>query len=401
MEEKALIEVEKLDVVKLFSEDGMTEILDKIKAKTDEFVPDLETDSGRKEIASMAHKVARSKTLIDGLGKETQSEWKKKVDAVNALRKKARDFLDDLKGEVRKPLTEWDEEQERIKEEKIQKELERVEKLNAKIADIEKLASIPNDFSCGYLNVRIEKLDAYNITEEEFEDRYDEAVRIKNETLDILTKAYKDREKWEKEQAEAKVEAERLEKIRKEQAEAQAKIDEANRKIQEERDRLEKERKEADEKRVAIRVTQLKGVIYNGQEAIDGTGATIISKADLISLQEHEFEQLAKSHNKIVEDLEKEAEERRKAEAEREAKEKLEREERDRKEREEAEAAERERQEALKPDKEKLMAFADKIFALAENNMKLESEGAKAVFSKAIKEIMAVSENLKARLEEL
>ena len=65
MTETGLIVVENINPVKLFTDGGLDEILKGIRAKLDEFVPDVSTDEGRKEIASMAHKVSRSKTLLE------------------------------------------------------------------------------------------------------------------------------------------------------------------------------------------------------------------------------------------------------------------------------------------------------------------------------------------------
>ena len=112
-EETALVEIQRLDVAVIFTEVGMTTLLSEIDKKARGFTPDLSTDSGRKEIASMAYKVARSKTLIDDVGKKSMEELKQKIDDRNKYRKQARDYLDNLKDEVRKPLTEWETEQDR------------------------------------------------------------------------------------------------------------------------------------------------------------------------------------------------------------------------------------------------------------------------------------------------
>jgi len=111
--ENELIVVEELNAIDVFSKGGVDEILQKIKEQVASVVPDVETIKGRKEIASIAHKVARSKTALDDLGKSLVAERKKEIKKVDDERKKARDFLDELKAEVRQPLTDWEETEEK------------------------------------------------------------------------------------------------------------------------------------------------------------------------------------------------------------------------------------------------------------------------------------------------
>ncbi|WP_306150668.1 hypothetical protein [Roseovarius sp. MMSF_3281] len=76
---------------------------------------DVTTARGRKEIASIAHKVARSKTTLDKAGKALTDDARAKIEAVNGERRKVRDTLDDLKERVRKPLDEWEEKEQKRK----------------------------------------------------------------------------------------------------------------------------------------------------------------------------------------------------------------------------------------------------------------------------------------------
>lgn len=87
---------------------GIDAALRKIAEDARAVVVDISTPQGRKECASLAFKIARSKTLIDDTGKNLGEDARKKIDAINADRKKAREFLDSLKEEVRKPLTDWE-----------------------------------------------------------------------------------------------------------------------------------------------------------------------------------------------------------------------------------------------------------------------------------------------------
>lgn len=119
MTESALIETQNLNVMTVFAEPGgLDKILKGFEEKVTGIIPDTSTVKGRKEIASLAYKVAQSKTLLDKLGAELTTDWKEKARKVDLSRKYARDFLDDLKERVRQPLTEWEQAEEaRVKAE--------------------------------------------------------------------------------------------------------------------------------------------------------------------------------------------------------------------------------------------------------------------------------------------
>lgn len=111
-----LITIEKAQVMDVFTKrEVINPILEKIKHATDNVGTDVTTDKGRKAIASMAYRVAQSKTYIDSHGKELAAELKELPKIVDANRKYARDYLDKLKSEIRKPLDEYEQEQEKIK----------------------------------------------------------------------------------------------------------------------------------------------------------------------------------------------------------------------------------------------------------------------------------------------
>jgi len=100
--------IEQLNPVEVYS-GGLDAVLEKIAKFARKHVPDASTEAGRKEIASNAYKVTRSKTLLDEMGKTLGEEWRKKLEKINADRKYAVTFCENLKDEVSKPLTEWKE----------------------------------------------------------------------------------------------------------------------------------------------------------------------------------------------------------------------------------------------------------------------------------------------------
>ena len=105
-QEITLSTLEAVNPLVIFKSGGMSPILDAIRAEVLSNLPDTLTDKGRKEIASIAHKVAKSKVLLDSLGKDLADDLNAKLKPINAERKIARDTLDELKSEVRQPLTE-------------------------------------------------------------------------------------------------------------------------------------------------------------------------------------------------------------------------------------------------------------------------------------------------------
>jgi hypothetical protein len=111
-----LITIEKAQAMDIFTRrELIAPLLEKIKHAATQQEADITTDKGRKEIASMAYRVAQSKTYIESHGKELAAELKELPKLVDKNRKYARDFLDSLKDEVRKPLDAWEAEQAAIK----------------------------------------------------------------------------------------------------------------------------------------------------------------------------------------------------------------------------------------------------------------------------------------------
>lgn len=115
-----LVVIEKSSAMAVFTNNEQLDpIIEKIEKEARSLVPDVSTKKGRDAIASMAHKVARSKTYIDNAGKDLVAELKALPKQIDESRRVVRERLDALKDEVRRPLTEWEAEQERIKAEEV------------------------------------------------------------------------------------------------------------------------------------------------------------------------------------------------------------------------------------------------------------------------------------------
>lgn len=73
---------------------GLEPYLQKIRDEIDAFMPDVSTRKGREAIASIAYKVARSKTALDTVGKDLVADLKEIPKKIDAERKRMRDILD-------------------------------------------------------------------------------------------------------------------------------------------------------------------------------------------------------------------------------------------------------------------------------------------------------------------
>ena len=111
-----LVVLEQLKPLEIFTPEGTDDILARLRKEAKSHVLDISTSEGRDQIRSLAYKVAKSKTYLDEMGKELVAEQKERIKLVDAERKRIRDSLDDLKDEIRAPLTEWENrEAERVK----------------------------------------------------------------------------------------------------------------------------------------------------------------------------------------------------------------------------------------------------------------------------------------------
>lgn len=212
-------------------ENGLDPYLAKIRAEIDGFTPDVSTSKGRQAIASIAYSVARSKTALDGLGKELVAELKEVPKRIDAERKRMRETLDSWQAEVRRPLTEWQAAEDA-----------RVDRHNDGIEWFRIRAEENSDLSSDELVHSIEEVESYVIDEswQEFEA---EAHRIKARALASLKESLDKRIKADNEAAELA----RFRKEVEERAEAD-RIAEAKRvAVEAERQRVEKERRDQQE----------------------------------------------------------------------------------------------------------------------------------------------------------
>lgn len=175
------------------AEKGLEPWLQQIRVKIDEFlavVPDLKTVKGRKEIASMAYEVARTKTAIENKGKELSAEQKKVPARIDAERKRVWDILESWQKEVRKPLDDW----QAAEDARIDRHNDRLNWLKTLADDLGELSSL-------HIKGLIAEAEGMQLGAhwEEFEA---EAANTKDKVLTTLRAALQKREQFEEEQAE-------------------------------------------------------------------------------------------------------------------------------------------------------------------------------------------------------
>ena len=228
-----LVVIEPTTAVDLFTEgQGVAELLADIRKQATSLVPDLSTAKGRKEIASIAFSVAKTKTYLDGFGKELTDKYKEIPKRIDANRKLIRDYLDALKDEVRAPLTQYEAAEEA-----------RVAALQSRLARLNELGSYASiEIAAADLQVMLNEVEQ-NALDDTWQELLPQATVAKELAAKRLGEALAARQKYEAEQAE-------LEQLRQKQAE-QDRIDrerliaeqaaEQARREEENRQRLERE----------------------------------------------------------------------------------------------------------------------------------------------------------------
>lgn len=251
-----LQKIETITALDVYKCGNAESLIGDIEKEVRSFAPDVSSAKSRKEIASLAHKVSRSKTLLDGLGKDLVTEWKTNAKAVDNERKLIRDRLDALRDEVRKPLTDWEEaEKARIAAEQLAKEIE--SDWDAALAEND-LFDRQREIERKEEEIRLAeeaKIEAARIEREE-KERIERDAKIAQEAADKArieaeAKAKAEKERAEQEIINAKAAAE-LEKQRAIEAAKQAEID----KLQAIKDAEDRVKQKAEADRLALVVSE-------------------------------------------------------------------------------------------------------------------------------------------------
>lgn len=268
-----LVVIEKKNAMAVFTNnDQLDPLIELIEKEARSLVPDVTTKKGRDAIASMAHKVARSKTYIDNAGKDLVAELKALPKQIDESRRVVRERLDALKDEVRRPLTEWEAEQARIAAEKAaEEERQRIEaEQKAALEALRKQVEL--DYEMALLmdkDIDRERADKAAEAERQRVAREEEIKRQAEEKAkrEAAEKAQREidaaaarereailaKERAERERIEAQQRAEREQREAAERAERekQVAVEAERRKAKEEADRVRREAEQREQARLA------------------------------------------------------------------------------------------------------------------------------------------------------
>ena len=257
-----LVVIEKKNAMAVFTNnDQLDPLIEAIEKEARSLVPDVTTKKGRDAIASMAHKVARSKTYIDNAGKDLVAELKALPKQIDESRRVVRERLDALKDEVRRPLTEWEAEQERIKAEEamnalhaeaLEMNIKFDQELAAKFEADHEMALLMNDsFDREQAEKKAEAERQRIAREEEIKRQAEEKAKreaAEQAQREIDAAAAREREAI---LAKERAEREQREAVERAEREKQAAVEAERRKAQEEADRILREAEQREQARLA------------------------------------------------------------------------------------------------------------------------------------------------------
>nr|ELR5034502.1 cell envelope biogenesis protein TolA [Providencia stuartii] len=284
-----LVVIEQATALDLFTApEKVNQMLEHIKSLAEEERKELDSDlsvaKNRKAFASLAYKVTQTKTAIDKAGKLVVDDLKELPKKVDAARKLFRDELDALSTDIRKPLTEW-EEQEKAREEaealKKQIELDHEEALQMnELFDLRKaeeerqrIAREEEMKRQAAEQARLEaerkarqEIEAAAKREREAKEAAERAEREKQEAIQRAEQAAKEaKEKAERDAKEAQERAEREKQLAIEAERKKVQEAEQARLAEEERKRQEEAKRQADkEHRRKYNQETLQALVSNG-----------------------------------------------------------------------------------------------------------------------------------------
>jgi len=216
--ELAIIEIKPEQAPALYVPNGLEMFLEQIRAEVNE-VPDLSTAKGRARVASLSALVSRSKTAIEKPGRDYLRHLKEAVKPAEAELRRFVTACDELRDEVRRPLTEWEAEQERIAaENKMNAWHEEALEMNADF-DRQFAARIESDHEIALMMNEKHDRDREEARAEAERKRIAHEEELKSLAAeqarrDAEAAAQRDREEAARREAELKAAAERAERER-------------------------------------------------------------------------------------------------------------------------------------------------------------------------------------------
>ena len=226
----ALARIDGITVADMFTPGYMDPILEAVRTQVlaEAAKLDISTEANRKALASIAYKVAKSKTFVDGQRKAFVAGEKKRLQTIDSEGARIWMILEGIQKEVRQPLTEWE-----------NAEKARVKKHEDAVAAIWEMK--PHLYpTIDSLKLAIETLEATKT--ESFDEFSKPAGAARYETLVVLRGELESRQKAEADQKE-------LDRLRMEAAE-RAKQDEIEAAANAARETAERAQRQAEERAV-------------------------------------------------------------------------------------------------------------------------------------------------------
>ena len=303
------IKIEQQALAVAFSTDGgIHSIIEQITTQAHEKARNLnaETPKGRKELASIAYSVSKTKTWLDEQGKNLVSEAKSKIKVVDNERKAVRDQLDLLRDEIRKPVTDFeDAERKLIENAKQIKNL--CESLKTPIDEFGNL------LSSAQIKTRLDSVNEIIIDDNQYQAELKDIVELTQLWLKNLLHSVDEQEKQaeeikriQAEEAAKAAEAERIardERIAFEAAERERKAAEAEiAKVQKEAEQaIENERKRIEQERQSAKLEQERKAAIEKARSEDKENRRTINCKALEAFIENNIEaEVAKSVLKLI-----------------------------------------------------------------------------------------------------
>lgn len=279
------------------NEQEFEKLFAKVKDEVARHKPDVSTKAGRDAIASLAYKVARTKTTLIAQGKKLTEGWREQTKKVNAACNAIEERLDALKDDVRYPLTRWE-----------TAEQARVDDLKARLQQLIDMAKVGFGHPSAYLRDLLDQAENTPMGQNAWQEFAPQAGVAQQDAIDTLTRLIAEADKREREAAE-------LEQLRAEKAERDRQ--EAERLAAEQAKRDEEERAERERQAEEQRKAEL------AQAAKDAAARAEREAADRVAAAERAAKEAEENaQRKIAEEkarMEREAEEARRMEAARQA----------------------------------------------------------------------------------
>lgn len=248
----------------LYVTNGLDKYLNQIRQAVNE-VPDVTTAKGRARIASLAASASRSKTAIEKPGREYLRHLKEQPKIIEAELRRFVIECDEIRDETRRPLTEWEAEQERLAAEAAYAAMwQEAHEMDARITaeraakkeSDHEMALLMNDAFDRDAKAKADEVERLRKAHEEFitQQAAEKAKREVEEKAkrDIEAAEQREREaKLAQERAEQKAEQDKKDAAAKAEREKQDAIAAEKLKAQEEAERVQREAKQKEDARLA------------------------------------------------------------------------------------------------------------------------------------------------------